>query len=422
MSLTHQTNMYKSIIAVILYLFISQSVTAQIAMEVYPPEFIKSIAVKSESNQVEFPVIRLGNSFSLEFDVLNGYEEDYYYKIDHYNFDWTKSQLSKSEYLKGYDNNKIYNYKNSFNTYQIYSHYELSIPNTETKVIKSGNYIISIFNEYEEIVFSKKIIIYEALSSVKIGVFRTRDLNFINKRQVVQFEIEAEKINNPMKTIKTLIIQNNNLKQSISNLKPQYTIGNKLIYKYDSRSSFDGGNEFLYFENKNIRGSDLNIRTFDLKDIYHNYLYPDNERKNSTYSYNPDINGNFLVTAVDAKDVDIEADYAVVHFYLNIDKLDSDKSIYVSGNFNGHQLNNFNKMNYNNFKNLYEIELKLKQGFYNYKYSVADNNNKELNGFISGNFDETENNYKVIVYYRTFGSRYDRVIGYNQINSIDVNN
>jgi hypothetical protein len=159
--------MYKSIIAIVLYLLISNSVTAQEVMEVYPPEFIKSIAVKSESNQVEFPVIRLGNSLSIEFDVLNGYEEDYYYKIDHYNFDWTKSQLSKSEYLKGYDNNKIYNYKNSFNTYQIYSHYSLSIPNDETKIIKSGNYIISIFDEYQEIVFSKKIIIYEALSNVR---------------------------------------------------------------------------------------------------------------------------------------------------------------------------------------------------------------------------------------------------------------
>jgi hypothetical protein len=414
--------MYKSIIAIVLYLLISNSVTAQVAMEVYPPEFIKSIAVKSESNQVEFPVIRLGNSLSIEFDVLNGYEEDYYYKIDHYNFDWTKSQLSKSEYLKGYDNNKIYNYKNSFNTYQIYSHYSLSIPNDETKIIKSGNYIISIFDEYQEIVFSKKIIIYEALSNVKIGVFRTRDLNFIHEKQVVQFEIEAEKINNPLKTIKTLIIQNNNLEKSISNLKPQYTIGNKLIYKYDSPASFDGGNEFLYFENKNIRGSDLNIRTFDLKDIYHNYLYPDTARSKSTYSYNPDINGDFLVTAVDVEDVDIEADYAVVHFYLNINKLDIDKSIYVTGNFNGHHLNNFNKMNYNNLKRLYEIELKLKQGFYNYKYTVVDSDNKQLNGFISGNFDETENNYKIIVYYRNFGSRYDRVIGYNQINSINVKN
>ena len=414
--------MYKSTIAIVLYLLIFNSVTAQVGMEVYPPEFIKSIAVKSKSNQVEFPVIRLGNSLSIEFDVLNGYEEDYYYKIDHYNFDWTKSQLSKSEYLKGYDNNKIYNYKNSFNTYQIYSHYNLSIPNDETKIIKSGNYIISIFDEYQEIVFSKKIIIYEALSNVKIGVFRTRDLNFIHKKQVVQFEIEAEKINNPLKTIKTLIIQNNNLDQSISNLKPQYTIGNKLIYKYDSPASFDGGNEFLYFENKNIRGSDLNIRTFDLKDIYHNYLYPDTPRNSSTYSYNPDINGNFLVTAVDAQDVDIEADYVVVHFYLNIDKLDNNKSIYVSGNFNGYQLSDTNKMSYNSFKNSYEAKLKLKQGFYNYKYSVLDGENMLESGFISGNFDETENNYKVIVYYRDFGSRYDRVIGFNQINSVNINN
>jgi hypothetical protein len=414
--------MYKSILVIILSLICQISVRSQVINEVYPPEFVKSIIVKSESRQIEFPVIRLNNSFSLEFDVLNGYEEDYYYRVDHYNFDWTKSQLSKSEYLKGYDNTKIQNYKNSFNTYQIYSHYELNLPNKNTKIIKSGNYIISVFNDYEEIIFSKKIVIYEALSSVKIGIFRDRDLSYIDKKQVVQFEIIASKINNPKKTIKTLIIQNNNLNQSISDLKPQYTIGNKLIYKYNSKASFNGGNEFLYFENKNIRVSDLNIRTFDLKDIYHNYLYPDTPRNSSTYSYNPDINGNFLVTAVDAQDVDIEADYVVVHFYLNIDKLDNNKSIYVSGNFNGYQLSDTNKMSYNSFKNRYEAKLKLKQGYYNYKYSVLNGSSMLESGFISGDFDETENNYKVIVYYRDFGSRYDRVIGFNQINSVNINN
>ena len=99
-----------------------------------------------------------------------------------------------------------------------------------------------------------------------------------------------------------------------------------------------------------------------------------------------------------------------------------DKSIYVTGNFNGHQLNSSNKMNYNNLKNNYELVLKLKQGFYNYRYSVLNNFNKEVEGYISGNFDETENNYKVIVYYRDYGSRYDRVIGYNNINSTKINN
>ena len=388
-----------------------------------PPEYIKTITFKNDSNQISFPVMMLGSSFSIEFDVLNGYEDDYYYKIDHYNFDWTKSQLSKSEYLKGYDNSKIYNYKNSFNTYQIYSNYNLTIPNQETKIIKSGNYVISILNDYEEVVFSKKMIVYESLSSVKLDIFRTRDLNNINKKQVVQFEVNPiSNINNPLKTIKTLIIQNNDISNSITNLKPQYTLGNRLIYKYDLEASFMGGNEFLYFENKNIRGSDINIRTFDLKEIYHNYLYADNPRNNSTYTYNPDINGDFLVTSLNAENNNIEADYAKIHFYLNIDKLDNEKSIYVSGNFNGYQLNSSNKMTYNNLKNIYELEIKLKQGFYNYKYSVLNKLNKKMEGYISGNFDETENNYKVIIYYRDYGSRYDRVIGYNNINSTKINN
>ena len=151
--------MYKTLIAIILCLLFSSAMLSQETNETPAPEHVKTITFKNETNQLGFPVIKLGSSFSIQFDVLNGYEDDYYYKIDHYNFDWTKSQLSKSEYLKGYDNSKIYNYKNSFNTYQIYSHYNLNIPNQEIKIIKSGNYIVSILNDYEEVIFSKKIIV-----------------------------------------------------------------------------------------------------------------------------------------------------------------------------------------------------------------------------------------------------------------------
>jgi len=60
---------------------------------------------------------------------------------------------------------------------------------------------------------------------------------------------------------------------------------------------------------------------------------------------------------------------------------------------------------------LFEAVIKLKQGFYNYKYIVVDSDNQIIQGEIDGNFDETENEYNVIVYYRNFGERYDRVIG-----------
>jgi len=400
-----------------------QSSYSQIIQEINPPDFIKTITIRDDNNPSQFPIIELGNTFELEFDVLNGLEEDYYYKINHYNFNWTKSDLTKSEYLSGYDNNKIYNYKNSFNTYQLYSHYELKMPNQDVQIKKSGNYIISVYNEYDEIMFSKKLIIYENLSKIKIGVYRSRELKDINQKQVIQFEIETFKsLNNPKTNVKSLIIKNNDLDQSISNLRPQYTIGNKLIYKYANEASFLGGNEFLNFENKDVRGIDINIRSFSLNEIYHNFLYSDYPRKNSTYTFNPDINGSFLVTAIDTDDSEIEADYVNVHFFLKTTKIDDSENIYVYGNFNGFKKLESNKMKYNTISEGYESIIKLKQGFYNYNY-ILENHNKELNsGYFSGNFDETENNYKVIIYYRNFGSRFDRVIGFNEINSTKVNN
>ena len=68
-------------------------------------------------------------------------------------------------------------------------------------------------------------------------------------------------------------------------------------------------------------------------------------------------------------------------------------------------------MQYNSRNNLFELVIKLKQGFYNYKYIAVDKDKKVIRGEIGGNFDETENEYNVIVYYRNYGERYYRVVG-----------
>ena len=81
---------------------------------------IKSISLKSNISKSGLPLLSLNERLYIEFDVLNSNEDDYYYVIEHYNFDWTKSRLMKSEFLEGLDNLRIFNYENSFNTYQIY--------------------------------------------------------------------------------------------------------------------------------------------------------------------------------------------------------------------------------------------------------------------------------------------------------------
>lgn len=396
---------------------------SQTESETPPPNYIKTITFKGSTNESQLPLLKLGERLQLEFDALNGNEDDYYYEIEHFNFDWTPSSLFKNEYLSGIDNQRIRNYDNSFNTYQIYSHYYLNIPNNQTRGFKvSGNYMIKVFNDYGDLVFSRKFMVYENKATVGVTVKRSRDVSQIDYKQSVDISITPRgRVVNPAQTIKTSIIQNNNLNTAIHGLKPQYTLGNQLIYKYAKKALFWGGNEYLFFENKDLRSANNNIRFIELGDLYNNYLFTDIERHDRTYRYNPDINGNFLVTAIDTKDPNIEADYTWVHFSVKMDE-QLGKTLYVYGNYNNYALNDENQMRYNPNRGIYEATLLLKQGFYNYKYVAVDDNGKLDEGLVSGNFYQTENNYKVLVYYRDLGARYDRLIGLGEASSVNISN
>lgn len=409
---------------ILLVLIIPFIATSQVE-EVSPPDFIKTITFKSNTTQGQLPILKLGEPLALEFDVLNGLEEDFYYVIEHFNFDWTPNNLVKAEYLRGLDNQRILDYENSFNTYQIYSRYELRIPNIQTRaILKSGNYMISIYDDYNELMFSRKFMVYEDIVNVGVSVKRSRDVNVIAEKQSVDMIVSTNSLNfnNPLETIKTLIIQNNNLHTAISDLKPQYTLGNELIYRYDTESAFWGGNEYLFFENKDLRAANVAVQFIDLQDIYHSYLFTNQSRKNRPYTYNPDINGNFQITAIDRTDVDVEADYAMVHFSLLHEEL-KHKDLHIYGNFNAFAIEPITKMEYNPEKGRYETVMRLKQGFYNYKYVAIDKTSGALDeGAISGNFWQTENNYKVLVYYRDLGARYDRLIGFGEATSVNISN
>lgn len=409
-----------------LLLLIISSFTIQSQVEeVNPPDYIKSITFKSTSSDLgELPILKLGETFYLEFDALVMNEPDFYYKIEHFDYDWTESVLVRTEFLLGVDNFRIQDYRNSFNTFQLYSHYRLTIPNAQTRALKvSGNYLISVFDSYDNLVFSRKLMIFEDIVIPGISIKRSRDVQTIDYMQTVDIEISANsQINNPLQTVKALIIQNRNLNTAIGNIKPQYTIGNKLIYRYVNETAFPGGNEYLFFETKDVRAAAMGVQFIELNDIYHSYLFTDISRATLPYTFNPDINGQFKITAIDRDDVSIEADYVQVHFSLEYPPLTNGESLYVYGNYNNYALDDYNKMIFNPKSNRYETDFKLKQGFYNYKYVVVNANGTLDEGRISGNFWQTENNYKVLVYYRDLGARFDRIIGFNEVSSTNITN
>ena len=416
--------MLKLITSVIIFLFFSPLVLAQI-IEKIEPSYISTVQFRGASELSELPIIRLGQSLQLSFDALNGDEEDYYYKITHHNFDWSPSELSKSEYLDGFDDVRITEYQNSLNTLQIFSHYTLKLPNRDTRsVTKSGNYLLSISNSDGELVFTRKFMVVEDVASVGVEIKRARDLRVIEEKQVVQFFVNSPSLllRNPKQTVKTLVLKNSNLKGAITDLVPQYTIGNELIYKYDKESAFGGGNEFLAFDNKDERSASNGVRAVELTDVYENFLYTDIPRYNRPYTYNPDINGNFVVRNVDARNQNIEAEYVRMHFNLQYYDDLGDKELHVFGNFNNWTIDGSTYMKYDPNSDSYKNERLFKQGFYNYKYVVVDRDGSIDEGAVSGDFWQTENDYTVIVYFRDLGARYDRIIGMGRANSTTISN
>lgn len=392
--------------------------------EIYPPYNIKTVTFV-QNNQNTIPVFRMNDSFQFQFDDLYGDEANYFYTITHCDYDWKPSQLSKAEYIDGFDDQRIQSHTNSFNTLQLYTHYTVNLPNKFTRLRVSGNYVLKILNDNKDVVFSRKFIMCEELVSVPLQVKRARNVNQINFKQNLEFSIKSQNIQfqSPLQNVKVLLMQNGQFNDAIANVKPMYTIGNDLIYKYDTETQFWGGNEFLFFDNKDIRAANNSISRIDAKEIYNSHLYTNNPRANVPYTFFPDVNGNFVVRNLNAEDNSVEADYSWVFFSLSAPAYYGKDDIYITGMFNNYALTPEYKMDYNKDKGIYEKALMVKQGFVNYQYTIANKNGKIDNeNAIDGNFYQTENNYLAIVYYRENGQRYDRVIGKGVATSVDIIN
>ncbi len=374
---------------------------------------IKSIQLRPLQENNFAAIVPLGTVLELSFDDLEADSKDYQYKIEHMTHDWQSSRLSSSQYIDGFDQNTIIDVTNSFNTLQSYSHYTVQIPNINTVITKSGNYLLSVLNSYDELIFTRRFVLYENATTVGVSVERSRNTKTLNTQQTVQFSVNHPNItiNNPSQEINVVILKNNNWNEKITNIQPTFFKPNQLLYTYTNKTNFWGGNEYFYFDNKFIRNSSLNVVKVVKEDIYHHYLYPFTYNQNREYKYNPDINGQFVVRTLEADDSKTEADYALMHFSILVDEPFTDKDLFVYGAFNDFSITQENKMQYHPKEKMYTGEILLKQGFYNYTFATLDTNDHLNTNDVNGTFYQTENEYTVIIYYKPFGSFYERVIG-----------
>ncbi len=390
---------------------------------------IQTVLIYKTGWEMSMPIISLNTAetISFSFDDLDGDVKRYKYTIVQCDANWQVSELSPSQYIDGFTEDYIADYKLSFNTIQKYTHYNLVFPKETMKITKSGNYILKVYSgeNANETLIIKRFMVLEQKVNINGKIKDATQLSDKKFKQEVDFSIVTNNyiINNPSRNLFVKIYQNMRPDNAVLNLKPRLIKGNEFDYDYDGENTFNGVNEFRNFDIKSLRYNSERIYRIEYEDGANQvYLHNDIARRFKIYKTETDINGKRAIKADYITDSEIEADYTYVHFTLPYDIPSVEGNLYVYGSLTNWKLDENSKMTYS-FKNrAYEATLFVKQGYYNYHY-VLQRPNKEIDDtFVEGNHSETENDYFIFVYYRPMGELYDKLIGFRQLNSINDRN
>ncbi|MFL2599327.1 MAG: DUF5103 domain-containing protein [Flavobacteriaceae bacterium] len=402
--------------------FITQKIIySQPILELEPPNYIKTVIFKGYKSNDQFPIVEIDEKFYLSFDDLRGSDENFYYKISFFNYDWTPSKLFKSDFLKGYDDQRITNFRSSFGTKQSYTNYKIEFPNEKTKFLKTGNYLLEIFDQKNDIVFSRKFLIYEKKTKINSIISSSNNLKNFNSHQNIKFSVSPVnlKFKNPKEDIKIVILQNYQWNSLVKDIKPIFIINDELQFNDNIKLEFEGGNEFYFFDTKDALAISNNITFVENNELYQTYLNTNIERNNYPYNNKQDINGDFKIRTLSGIDHDIESDYTRVHFSLAKNKINENEEIYIYGKFNNFSFSNENMMVFNPSLEIYEGNFLFKQGFYNYKYVSRFDGEVSVNK-ISGSHFNTENSFQILIYHKPIGEIFYALIGVDKISSFNI--
>lgn len=384
---------------------------ADTAQRIIHPSF-HTLTVRHSSGFYAPPVVNLGTGDYVEVSFDEIAEERRYlrYRLIHCNADWQPSALVESEYLDGFNIADIDDYAYSRATAAHYVHYSFSVPNARMSPILSGNYVIEVFDEDEPSVtlLRARMMLSENSAKIDGDVTSRTDIGANSEYQQLNVVVDAERadVADMFNDMQLYVIQNGRTDRQVMLRHPLRVSGRRAFYEHQRPLVFTGGNEYRRMEIVSTTYPGMGVDALDYAEpFYHAELTVDYPRDEERYVYDEDQAGRFFIREYNSDDSDVEADYIVTHFTLEMPCM-SGVDVYLEGDLTDRRFDSESRMNYDSDRGSYVKSMLLKQGAYNYQYVTVPPVET-----IEGNFYQTVNEYTVLLYYRAPMARYDRLIG-----------
>lgn len=380
---------------------------------------VQTVQLLIDGTDDRYPIISLngGQQLKLSFDIIGNNNEYFQYTLVHCDQAWQPTNMQQSLYLKGMSFDNINDFKFSTNTYVKYVHYNLLLPNDNMKPTIAGNYIVKVYRNFDEtdLVLTRRFMVLNNQTKITATAKPASLAEYRFTKQELNFTIDynATLIPNPLQDIKVVILQNNRWDNALRDVMPQFASNGKLDYNYFDKTLFSGGNEFRFFDIRNLRQFSQNVRTKYFDSVYHCLLNTDEPRGSKQYFQYIDYNGKRIVFNKEGNNTDIDGDYALIQFQLSaLANIPANTDVYVIGEFTDWKQKPEYKMTYNANRERYDLEIPLKQGRYEYMYSLLNNESQKPDeSTFEGSHSNTENEYLILVYNHNLQFNYDELIG-----------
>jgi hypothetical protein len=381
------------------------------------------------NDQTSFPILNLDSRDNLElhFDDFDTRVKNYYYTFEIRNADWSPTLLRSHEYIRGFQNVRITNYRNSSLSTVRYIHYQAQVPDRNCAPSRSGNYLLKVFldNDTSKLVFTRRMVVVDQRASIAAQIQQPFNSRLYTTGQKLNIVVNTD---NRIQAIspsdlKVAILQNNNWQTSVMIDRPTIYRGNYYEYSDEAVTALPAAKEFRWLDLRSLRLKSDRMQDINtLRDTTVVYVKPDPARSTQIYVFYRDLNGSYTIETMESINPFWQGDYAWVHFsyYPPGNQQLPGSDIYLFGEFTNYAADTSGRMEFNPDRGAYEKTMFLKQGFYNYAYVSLPSGRTGFPDFsvTEGNYFGTENSYMVLVYYRPFGARADEVISAAQLNSI----